>query len=394
VSTYKPFSKVIKDGTQSTWIFKKKDNPNADEPLSFNDIVTIQLKQGLYLITCGYSDCSDQLDTAAAPYGDKPECYWEIVSPDGKIGVIKLTDKIKLLNLWGESWYLNTCGTTSKCAGGGGLSKVTAKKKSRTRLGANTSNWTVIEDISSIITSATKAEADRVAEVARLAEIARLAEVARLAEIARLAAIETARLAAEAARIAAKAAEEKRLDMLTWIKDGQTVFLSRYSRPYPWNMYWPKTMYFCSNSKEGGNISWGKTSYSYEDRETIIANKTRENFCGWKMYFPDRTSGEDIISGSRVHLYGINSGSYFHSNHPDGTMSWGGKNISVGWTIHFDGKLRSDTAIHLKSITNGKYFATSNNGQPWHDMAHYGTLLFWGRWDANKTHHNVFKIIF
>jgi hypothetical protein len=167
--------------------------------------------------------------------------------------------------------------------------------------------------------------------------------------------------------------------MLTWIKDGQTVYLSKYSRPYPALPYWPKTMYFCSNSKERGNISWGTTASDY---------------CGWKMYFPDRTSGEDIKSGARVHLYGINSGSYFHSNNPAGTMSWGGKNISVGWTIHFDGKLRSDTPIHLKSITNGKYFTTVDNRDPQHPMASYGTLRLSGLWKANKTNHSAFKIIF
>ena len=121
------------------------------------------------------------------------------------------------------------------------------------------------------------------------------------------------------------------------------------------------------------------------------------------MFFPDRKSGEDIISGSRVHLYGINSGSYFHSNHiiksawgmgDQATMSWGGKNISTGWTIHFDGKLRSGTPIHLKGITNGKYFATSNNGNPQHPMASYGTLRLSGLWKANKTNHSAFKIIF
>ena len=368
VGTYKPYnSYVTKTPDWSTWIFKKKNNPDSDEPLYFNDIVTIQIKHiesqvDSYLITCGYSSCSGQLAVSVGRKGDTNDGYWKIVSPEGKTGVIKLTDKIKLLNLWGESWYLNTCGMTSDC-GSNPYYQVTAVKKSHGDAGKNRSNWTVIKDISNIADKAQKA-AD---EAARLAKI----EAARLAKIAAE--------AAKRAKIAAAAAAAKRREIALRLKDGQVLYLSKYSRPYPWNMWWPSTNYFCSNGRERGSISWGRQASS---------------FCGWKMFFPDRKSGEDIISGSRVHLYGIKSGKYFHSNHWNGTMSWGGKNISVGWTIHFEGDLRNGTYIHLKSIRNGNYFTTANNRVPSHPMAGYGTLMSRARWGRGSSKYSALKITF
>ena len=142
VGTYNPYnSYVTKDPDWGTWIFKKKDNPDSDEPLSFNDIVTIQLKaSGRYLVACDYSNCTGQMAVSLSKNLHKNHGYWKIVSPEGKTGVIKLTDKIKLLG--GEAWYLNTCGMTNDC-GSNPSYQVTLVNKSQKDAGLDKSNWTV-----------------------------------------------------------------------------------------------------------------------------------------------------------------------------------------------------------------------------------------------------------
>tara|TARA_B110001450_G_C17243826_1_gene328580 strand:+ start:146 stop:481 length:336 start_codon:yes stop_codon:yes gene_type:complete len=99
-----------------------------------------------HLITCGYSTCSGQLAVSARPGNSYPrknitENWWRIVSPRGKSGHIKKTDEIKLLNLWGGTYYLNVCSYTRDC-GSAAFYQVTGTRVGTRDAGHPNSNWT------------------------------------------------------------------------------------------------------------------------------------------------------------------------------------------------------------------------------------------------------------
>ena len=147
IATYRPGrSYVTQSSTWSTWIFRHKRSYGRTA-IHFGDEVSIHMKQtNAHLITCGYSTCSGQLAVSAKPGDGYPsinitENWWRIVSPTRKSGHIKKTDEIKLLNLWGGTYYLNVCSYTSDC-GSAAFYQVTGTRVGTRDAGHPNSNWT------------------------------------------------------------------------------------------------------------------------------------------------------------------------------------------------------------------------------------------------------------
>ena len=146
VGSYKPTnSYVTKYPKWSTWILKNKDSSSDRKVIHFNDIVTIQLAaNNWYLITCGLNRCNSgsylSVSCTSSPNSYNNEQYWKVISPTGKTGPISINDEIKLLNLWGQNSYLNTCWWTSDCGSGKYYAISTTRTNSSNSKG-NTSNW-------------------------------------------------------------------------------------------------------------------------------------------------------------------------------------------------------------------------------------------------------------
>ena len=131
----------------SKWVFVKKDGSNG--PINFDDIITIRLKaNNWYLVTCNrnYCNSSAYLSVSAAEYNGPSNIfagnaqYWKITSPEGKTGPVSMTDKFKILNLWGDGSYLNSCGWFSGCGEGKYYAMNTAKQNSGDSQ-IDTTNW-------------------------------------------------------------------------------------------------------------------------------------------------------------------------------------------------------------------------------------------------------------
>jgi len=134
-------------------VLKNKNDPNKTN-IEFGDTVTIQLQvhasgNSWFLVTCGYSrDCSNRLAVSIKnrPNNSSNESYWKIVSPTGKSGNVLPGDKIKLLNLWGNESYLNTCWWTSQC-GSGKYYAISTAWKYMSDAKIDTSSWKLVEKI-------------------------------------------------------------------------------------------------------------------------------------------------------------------------------------------------------------------------------------------------------
>lgn len=153
VSTYKSTnnSYLKKSPNWSRWKLEKvrTNNPLNNNMIYYNDIVKIQLEANNYiLVTCSYNSCNDfsSLSVSASdpngtyvklPNGNQN--LWKIVSATGKSGIVKLGDKIKLINLWNNT-YLNACGNTTDC-GSGKLYAINTTKQNQRDASLDVSNW-------------------------------------------------------------------------------------------------------------------------------------------------------------------------------------------------------------------------------------------------------------
>ena len=146
ISTYKQDNSYItKSPNWSQWILTNINNSNDNGNISFNDIVTIRLKANKwYLVTCETDQCNGSSLYAVSGKStinkSNNEGYWQVISPQGKIGTVQFNDEIKLLNLVGSKSYLNTCWWSQDCGSGKYYAVNTAKQNSSDSKSATT-NW-------------------------------------------------------------------------------------------------------------------------------------------------------------------------------------------------------------------------------------------------------------
>lgn len=125
VGTYKDDAKsYTRTSTNNVqWEFVNKDNPDK-KFLEYNDVVTIRLKSNdYYLVSCDLNNCNGNayLSVSLSKYNGPSQVfsgnsqYWKIVSSENKTGKVRLGDNIKIINLYGNTSYLNSCGWSNIC---------------------------------------------------------------------------------------------------------------------------------------------------------------------------------------------------------------------------------------------------------------------------------------
>ena len=91
---------------------------------------------------------------------------------------------------------------------------------------------------------------------------------------------------------------------------------------------------------------------------------------GRRILHPKRNTGAltkssvPLTAGSTVHLFGLVSGSYFHSNHGEQQgMSWGGLRPDLAWGLEYHGAPFSGMEVELRSRVTGLYFHSNHDGR-------------------------------
>ena len=152
LATFRPYDSYISSYPKwSRWKFVNKD-PNLKRTyLRFNDIVTIRFEaNNYYIVSCDYKRCNSYglLDVSISPYKGKNNVfsgnaqYWKIVSSEGKTGMVGMNDKIRLLNMWGPTSYLNVCYISPYC-GRGKMYAINTCKLNTTDSRITTSLWSI-----------------------------------------------------------------------------------------------------------------------------------------------------------------------------------------------------------------------------------------------------------